>query len=96
MKFNHEFANAVYGEFWVLKLRGSDFYILYDGSEDSFDEAISISVTDNVNKARAFSTQEANSHELVRNGMCVLKRVGMFTVLDSHLTKSGLCVIVEL
>lgn len=54
-----------------LKLKGSNHFIMYDGSlEDSELNGYSISVTNNLNYAQKFSGYEAHNHDLVREGIC--------------------------
>ena len=55
-----------------LKLKGSDHFIIYDGSmkDDEMPNGYSISITDNINYASRFSGYEAHNHDLVREGIC--------------------------
>ena len=54
-----------------LKLKGSNHFIMYDGSlEDSELNGYSISVTNNLNYSQKFSGYEAHNHDLVREGIC--------------------------
>ena len=54
-----------------LKLKGSDHFIMYDGSvKDEELNGVSLSVTDNLNYAQKFSGYEAHNHHLVKQGIC--------------------------
>ena len=56
-----------------LMLRGSDHFIMYDGSmEDDEMNGVSLSITDNLNYAQRFSDYEASNHKLVKDGICVV------------------------
>ncbi len=55
-----------------LKLKGSNHFIIYDGSmkDDEMPNSYSISITDNINYASRFSGYEAHNHKLVKEGIC--------------------------
>ena len=55
-----------------LKLKGSNHFIIYDGSmkDDELPNGYSISITDNINYASRFSSYEAHNNHLVKDGIC--------------------------
>lgn len=55
-----------------LKLKGSDHFIIYDGSmkDDEIPNGYSISITSNINYASRFSGYEAHNNHLIKEGIC--------------------------
>lgn len=55
-----------------LKLKGSNHFIVYDGSmkDDELPEGYSISITNNINYASRFTGYEAHNNHLVKEGIC--------------------------
>lgn len=54
-----------------LKLKGSEHFIVYDGSieDEEMINCVSVSITGNINYASKFTDIEAHNHHLYRSGI---------------------------